>query len=78
MKIFFDKASAKFVLDSMNKAIDNEGFIVEKETKKRVLTPDGSEIELDDFAGIIPGSEIFLKNDANSLLRLYDKTHGSC
>ncbi len=78
MKIYFDKASARFILDAMNKSVDNDGFIIEKESKKRVLTPDGKELELNDFLGIIPGSEIFLKNDANSLLRLYDKTHGSC
>lgn len=76
MKILFDEGSARFVLESINMSVDKEGYIVETSTQKRVLATNGEEIVLGDLAGIIPGSKLFLwKNDANSLLRLYDHMH---
>lgn len=71
--ISFDKASREFVLDSFDKAVDSEGFIVEKSNlKQRVLTPEGEEIRFEDFAGIKKGSLLFFKRDLPSLIKLSD------
>ncbi len=69
--IVFDEASKQSLLRIMNKSIDSQGFIVEKDNpSERVLTKDGEEIKLEEFAGVRKGSEVFIKNDINSILEL--------
>lgn len=70
----FGKAVKKEILGFLNKAIDEDGFIVEKENpNQKVLTFDGEEITEDEFGGIKRGSEVFIKNDIVSLMRLSKK-----
>ena len=70
----FDKQVKTDILDLYGKTIDEEGFIVEKENlKQKVLTPKGEEIHVDEWAGIMKGSEIFIKSDAFSLIELAKK-----
>ncbi|MFH1365585.1 MAG: hypothetical protein ABIH28_03310 [archaeon] len=69
--ILFDEQSKETLLEIMKKSVDSEGFIVEKDNPtERVLTKDGEEIKLEEFAGVRKGSEIFIKNDINSILEL--------
>jgi len=71
--IIFDEESKLKILEIMGKVIDSDGFIVEKsDNTQRVLTKDGEEIKLSEFAGVRKGSEIFIKNDINSILELSD------
>lgn len=58
----------KTVLAEFDKAVDEEGFIVEQDTGDPVLTPRGEEVTLDDLAGIAQGSEIFIEDNFVSLL----------
>lgn len=70
----FDDDTKKDILDLYGKTTDEEGFIVEKENvRQKVLTPKGEEIHIDDWAGIVKGSEAFVKSDAFSLLELAKK-----
>jgi len=70
-QILFDKSAKKEVLELLNKTIDDEEFIVEKSnTTQRVLTFDGEEVSLNEFGGIQKGSEVFIKNNLVSLIRL--------
>ena len=72
--LVFDESTKKDILDLYGKTTDEEGFIVEKENlKQRVLTPKGEEILIDEWAGIIKGSEEFIKSDAFSLMELAKK-----
>ncbi len=72
-RITFSEDNKQFILKSFNKKIDDEGFIVEKDNpKQRVLAPDGTEINLEKFAGIRNGSEIFIKSDLPSLIEMFD------
>lgn len=71
--ITFDESLKKEILDIFDKTVDDEGYIIEKDTKERVLSPDGEEIELEKFAGITKGSEIFIKSDIFSLIDLTDR-----
>ncbi len=69
--ITFDNNCKNDILDLFNKSVDNDGFIIENSQKKRkVLTPEGEFININEFAGVMPGSEIFLKNDIFSLIKL--------
>jgi len=72
--IVIDESAKLDVLDLYGKTTDKEGFIVEKESiTQRVLTPNGEEIHIDEWAGIIKGSEEFVKSDAFSLIELAKK-----
>lgn len=72
-KILFDKSAKKFILNAFDKAIDKEGFVVEKsDPSQRVLTRDAQEVEINRFAGIRKGSEIFIRSDLCSLMQLCD------
>jgi len=69
--IVFDEKSKEALLEIMNKSVDPEGFIIEKDNPtERVLTKEGEEIKLEEFAGVRKGSEVFIKNDLNSILEL--------
>jgi len=69
--ITFEKSAREDVLSFFDKTIDENGFIVEKEDPtQKVITPDGEEITIDNFAGIRKGSDIFIKSDLNSLINL--------
>lgn len=69
----FDSTIKDDVLDIFDKKVDKYGYIIEKDNpSKRVLTPEGEEIEVGQFAGVKKGSEIYLKSDILSLINLYD------
>ena len=73
----FDKAAKRFVLDAFDKTVDADGFIVEKANpSEKVLTPESDPITLSEFAGILDGSEIFVKKDIVSLISAADKLAG--
>jgi hypothetical protein len=68
--ITFSNNAKKFILSAFGKTVDEQEFIVEASNKKqRVLTPDGEQVELENFAGIKKGSEVFIKNDLLSLIK---------
>lgn len=72
--ITFDESAKDFALDLFEKKVDSEGFIVEKENEiQKVLTPKGEEILYDEWAGVIHGSEAFVKKDTFSLVELAKK-----
>ena len=70
IKITFDKSAKREILDIFDKTIKDK-FIVEKSnTDQKVLTSEGQEITIDEFAGIKVGSEIIIKKDLISLMRI--------
>lgn len=70
--ITFEESAKEEILSIFDKTVDNEGFIVEKDTGQRVITPDGEEIRLEEFAGIGKNG-IFIKSDLPSLIAYIDK-----
>lgn len=72
--ITFNKNARKDILEFFDKTVDDEGFIVESsDPEQRVITPEGDEVEFLEFAGLTKGSEIFIKSDLISLIKLADK-----
>lgn len=71
-----DKYTREFVLSLFDKSTDKEGFVVENDTKARVLSSDRDEIKFDEFGGVTNGSEIYLKNNIVSLINFY-RQHSS-
>ena len=66
--ITFDNTSKELILSMLGKAVDTDGYIFDIATRQRVLSPEGNEVLLEDFAGIKKGSEIFITKDLPSLL----------
>lgn len=64
------------ILSLMGKSVDSEGYIIENKTGERVVSPHNEEVLLADFAGIRPGSEIFITNDLPSLLEQAEYIEG--
>lgn len=67
--ITFDSSLKKEILSVFDKDVDKDGYIIEKATGDRVITPEGDEIKLEEFAGISKGSEVFIKSDITSLIK---------
>lgn len=70
-RITFDSKAKAKVLELLDKGVDKDGYIVEKSNpSQRVLNVEFEEVCLDEFAGIRVGSEIIIKNDLHSLMKL--------
>ena len=63
----------KFILGIFGKTIDEEGYIIEKESKKKILGSNGQEMTIAEFGGIKNGSEIYVKSGIVSLVEFYEK-----
>ena len=71
--IIFETSAKEEILSYFDKKIDDLGYIVEVENpNQKVLTPDGEEINLQEFAGLRKGSEIFIKSNLPSLIEFSD------
>jgi len=71
LKITFDNTVKNDILQFLNKSVDEEGYIVEESNRQqRVLTIEGEEVHTDEFGGAQKGSEVFIKKDLVSLMRL--------
>lgn len=69
--VTFDDSTKLDILSFIDKTVDKEDFIVEKANpSQRVLTFDGEEITQKEFGGVKKGSEVFIKDDIISLLRI--------
>jgi hypothetical protein len=66
--ITFDDSAVEFVLDAFGNTVDEEGYIVKKDTGKRVLTPEGNPLSPADLGGIAKGSEIYIEDNYVSVL----------
>lgn len=74
--VTFTPGLKRFILDTFDKDVDKDGYIVEKsDTSQRVLTLDGEEVKLDEFGGIRKGSMIFIKSGLVSMIKLSEKLH---
>ena len=70
--ITFEESAKEVILSFFDKTVDSNGFIIEKDTGQRVITPDGEVIRLEEFAGIGKNG-MFVKSDLISLISSLDK-----
>ena len=67
----FDQSSVSDVLELFGKTVDKDGYIIEKDhPEQKVLTKKGEQIRLEEWAGVVKGSESFVKSDVFSLIEL--------
>ena len=74
-KVIFENTvpTKKFILQAIGKAVDSDGYIYDKETGLKVVTDNGEEVTIKEFAGVRNGSEIFIKSDIGSIMRYVTK-----
>lgn len=76
MDITFEKGTEEHILNAFGKTVDDEGYVVDEDTGKRVRTPTGKEIHVDEFAGVEDGEngeDIFLTDDFTELADHVDR-----
>lgn len=71
ISLTFDSSLKEEILGFFDKKINEDGIIVEKlDPSQQVLSTDGQEVKIEEFGGVKKGSEVFIKNDLISLMRL--------
>ncbi|MEK7513603.1 MAG: hypothetical protein AAB580_01815 [Patescibacteria group bacterium] len=72
-KVFtFHKSIGFNILSAFGKRIDGDGLIVDNKTGERILSRNGEEVNIKEFAGITKGSKIYLKSDIPSLIEFVE------
>jgi hypothetical protein len=71
--IVFETGAKEFILKSLNKSVDSDGFIIDNSNHKKVPSLDGTNFTLEEFAGVVKGSEIYVKSDIVSLIEAVDR-----
>ncbi len=54
------------IIRQLGHKIDDEGYVLDRETEERVLSIDGDEIKADDVAAALPGSEVLIRKNIAS------------
>lgn len=68
--VTFDKSARMFLLEVFGYAADQEGYIVDAKSKKRVLASDGFEIKVNELAGIM--NKKFVRSSLPALIEAAD------
>ncbi|MBS3059886.1 MAG: hypothetical protein J4432_00045 [DPANN group archaeon] len=71
INITFEDSAKGEILTLLDKKINADGLIVERANpNQKVLTFEGEEISINDFGGVKKGSEVFIKDNLISLMKL--------
>ncbi|MFD1527530.1 MULTISPECIES: hypothetical protein [Halobacteriales] len=65
-EIIFGEEKREYVLDALNREVDDDGFVV-KPNGERVLATDGEPIKADDIGYIGHGSTDFVRDDISEI-----------
>ncbi|HLC92699.1 MAG TPA: hypothetical protein VJH23_03255 [archaeon] len=74
--IYTNKKQIREIIKELGYAIDDDGFVVFKDTGKRVLSSDEQEFKVTEIGALMPANSphVFIKNNLSSLSRyLADK-----
>lgn len=71
ISIIFHKSRLDTMFRALGKTTDPDGYLVEKSNPtQRVITPEGEIVKPKDVGIVRPGSQIFIKKDIDSLIKL--------
>ncbi len=73
--LLFTEQAKPFILQAFNKGFDDNGNIVDLSTGEAILTPEGDKLTKENFGGIKKGSEIFIKKDLLSAIKLAENKY---
>jgi len=71
--ISFDDSLVPNMLEAFGNKVDKEKYLIDKNSRQRVLSLDGDYIHISEFAGITEGSRVYVKSDIPSLIDFVDK-----
>ena len=64
--IIVSKNQFREVLNDLGNEVGPEGLIIDKETKKPVISQDRGEVRIGELGGILSGSKVFIKKNIAS------------
>ncbi len=74
--IVFEESRMDYLLDLFDKEEDDEGYIFDPETDQRVTPPGSDEpIKTEDLGVVGRGSEIFVKDEVDSIVEFVNSQH---
>lgn len=72
--LIFEKEQLKKILSDLGNHVDEEDFVTDINTTKRIIGQDGGEIKFNQLGGILSGSKGFIKkNIANFSEFIFEK-----
>lgn len=74
--ITFEKSLSTYILSIFGIIPDEEGYAIDKNTRKRIYAFDGKEFTVKEFAGVVKGKNgevVFLKGDIGSLIEAKER-----
>lgn len=74
-KMLFNEQALPFILEIFGKTINDTGFISDMNTGEPIQTPEGDFLTKGKFGGIKKGSEIFLKDDLLTVIKLAEGSY---
>jgi hypothetical protein len=69
-KLLFNEAALPFILEVFDKTINEDGLIIDMNNGEPLQTTEGEFLTKYKFGGIKKGSEIFLKDDLLTVIKL--------
>lgn len=72
IKFIFDKSAERGLLDVFGRAVDKEDYIIDKKSGKRVKTPEGEGVKFNELAGVMKGSEIYIKSNIDAIIKFLE------
>ena len=74
-KMLFNEQALPFILEIFGKTVNEDGFIADMNTGEPIQTPEGDFLTKGKFGGIKKGSEIFLKDDLLTVMKLVENSY---
>jgi len=75
--IVFEDSRIEYLLDLFDKEEDEEGYIFDPETGRRVTPPNSQRpLTVDDLGVVGRGSEIFVRDEVDSIVEFVNSQHG--
>lgn len=72
-----DKTQMKNFLNEIGNDLNEEGFVIDKKTGKKVISQDEGEVKLNELGSISSGSKAFIKRNIASYAEFLSKKRNS-
>lgn len=66
-QIVYDDSKREYILDAVNRAIDDDGYIIDSDTGERVPATDGDPIKAEEIGYVGHGSTDLVRDDITQL-----------
>jgi len=74
--VLFGPSAAETVLEELGMEVNDEGFVVDKETGEPIDSAEDEDVPIEEFGGVGKGSKIVVKDDFSSVSEYVEQKHG--